>query len=101
MNRQCLICESRAVMTRDAARGLALLVGLIDGAMLGARSTPAECGHDVLMNGLAAITPAYPAARDAAEDVARFHFGGFDCLCLRCGALFDAADADQERLSRG
>lgn len=88
-------------MTRDAARGLALLVGLVDGAVQGVRNTPAECSHDVLMSGLAAITPAYPAARDAAEDVARFHFGGFDCLCLRCGALFDAADAGQERLSRG
>ncbi|OKS16777.1 hypothetical protein BH607_16795 [Pseudomonas aeruginosa] len=101
MNRQCLICESRAVITRDAARGLALLVGLIDGAIQEARSAPRDCGHAVLMRGLAAITPTYPAARDAAEDVARFHFGGFDCLCLRCGALFDAADADQERLSRG
>ncbi|KSE91522.1 hypothetical protein AO934_27025 [Pseudomonas aeruginosa] len=101
MNRQCLICESRAVMTRDAARGLALAVGLIDGAVQGARSAPGKCGHGMLMSGLAAITPAYPAARDAAEDVARYHFAGFDCLCLRCGALFDAAVADQERLSRG
>lgn len=101
MNRQCLICESQAVMTRDAARGLALLVGLIDGAIQGIRSAPGECGHDMLMSGLAAITPAYPAARDAAKDVARFHFAGFDCLCLRCGALFDAEVANQERLSRG
>lgn len=101
MNRQCLICESRAVITRDAARGLALLVGLIEGAVQGARSAPGEYGHDVLMSGLAAITPAYPTARDAAEDVARFHFADFDCLCLRCGALFDAAVADQEGLSRG
>lgn len=101
MNRQCLICESRAVMTRDAARGLALLVGLVDGAVQGVRNTPAECGHDVLMSGLAAITPAYSAARDAAEDVTRYHFAGFDCLCLRCGALFDAAVADLEGLSRG
>lgn len=30
MNRQRLICESRAVMPRDAAKGLALLVGLIN-----------------------------------------------------------------------
>lgn len=67
MNRQCLICESRAVMTRDAARGLALVVGLNDGAIQGARNAPGECTHDMLMSGLAAITLAYPAARDAAE----------------------------------
>jgi len=48
----------------------------------------------MLMNGLAAITPTYPAALDAAEDVAHSHFGGFDCQCLRCGALFDAAAAE-------
>lgn len=101
MNRQCLICESRAVMTRDAARGLALLAGLIDGAVQGARSALGECGHSMLMSGLAAIPPAYTAAQGMAEDVARFHFAGFDCLCLRCGARFDAAVADQERLNRG
>ncbi|WP_442112011.1 hypothetical protein [Pseudomonas sp. NUPR-001] len=99
MNRQCLICESRAVMPRDAAKGLALLVGLIDGAAQRARSAPGACNRDMLMSGLAAITPTYPAALDAAEDVARFHFRGFDCLCLRCGALFDAAIADQESLN--
>lgn len=94
MNRQCLICESRAVLTREAARGLALLVGLLDGAIQGARSAHEECSHGVLMSGLAAITPTYPAARDAAEDVARYHFAGFDCLCLRCGALFNEGTAD-------
>ncbi|PBJ92156.1 hypothetical protein CMV24_28630 [Pseudomonas plecoglossicida] len=94
MNRPCLICDSRAVMTRDAAKGLALLVGLTDGAAQGSRSAPGECHRDMLMNGLAAITPTSSAALDAAEDVAHFHFGGFDCQCLRCGGLFDAAAAD-------
>lgn len=93
MNRPCLICESRAVMTRDAAKGLALLVGLIDGAARCARSTPGECHRDMLMNRLAAITPTYPAALDAAEDVADFHFRRLDCPYLRCGALFEAAVA--------
>ena len=82
MNRQCLICESRAVMPRDTAKGLALLVGLVDGAAQGARSAPRECNRDMLMSGLAAITPTYPAALDAAEDVARFHFGAsIACAC--------------------
>ncbi|MCS9405923.1 hypothetical protein N1E65_31725 [Pseudomonas aeruginosa] len=31
MNRQCLICDSSAVLTRDAAKGLTLLAGLLNG----------------------------------------------------------------------
>lgn len=30
MGRQCLICESKAVITCEAAKGLALLLGLLD-----------------------------------------------------------------------
>ena len=101
MNRQCLICDSSAVLTRDAAKGLALLVGLIDGASKGSRR-PGERGcHADILSGLAAVVPACPEARKAAEDVARFHFAGFDCLCLRCGALFDETAESQEGLSPG
>ncbi|TFY85907.1 hypothetical protein DYL61_28870 [Pseudomonas nabeulensis] len=67
MIRQCLICDSRAVLPQEVARGIALLAGL------------------------AAIAPTYPSALRLAEDVAKYHFAGFDCLCLRCGALFDEA----------
>lgn len=91
MNRQCLICESRAVLTRDAAKGLTLLAGLLNGVIKGAQRPHEGSGHVDLLSGLAAVTPAYPEARKAAEDVVRFHFAGFDCLCLRCGALFDEA----------
>ncbi|MEQ6328913.1 hypothetical protein VLF92_11350 [Pseudomonas chengduensis] len=89
MNRQCLICDSSAVLTRDAAKGLSLLVGLLNGAIKGAQRPHEGNGHAGLLSGLAAIAPAYPDAREAVEDVVRFHFAGFDCLCLRCGALFD------------
>ncbi|HCF3807592.1 TPA: hypothetical protein NID25_004796 [Pseudomonas aeruginosa] len=96
MNRQCLICDSSAVLTRDAAKGLTLLTGLLDGAIKGARR-PREGGcHADLLSGLAAVAPAYPEARKAAEDVVRFHFAGFDCLCLRCGALFDETAENKE-----
>lgn len=40
-------------------------------------------------------------ARKAAEDVVRFHFAGLDCLCLRCGALFDETTENQEGFSPG
>lgn len=96
MNRQCLICDSNAVLTRDAAKGLALLAGLLNGAIKGARRPHEEDCHADLLSGLAAVAPAYPEARKAAEDVARFHFAGFDCLCLRCGALFDETAESKE-----
>lgn len=37
MNRQCLICDSSAVLTKDAAKGLTLLAGLLNGAIKGAQ----------------------------------------------------------------
>ena len=92
MLRYCLICDSKAVLTREAAKGIALLLGLVDSALLEAQkaneNTQAPGSH-LLINGLAAITPAYPPALRVAEDVAKYHFAGFNCLCLRCGALFD------------
>jgi hypothetical protein len=99
MNRLCLLCDSRAVLTKEAAMGLAVVIGLADGALRKALNTQERTqdrpGYHLLMSGLAALAPAYPSTLRAAEDVAKFHFGGFNCLCLRCGALFD----DEEEAS--
>ena len=95
MIRQCLICDSRAVLPQEAARGIALLAGLADGALRRAQDTNQgtqdSLAYNSLLSGLAAIAPTYPSALQLAEDVAKYHFAGFDCLCLRCGALFDEA----------
>lgn len=93
MNRQCLICESRAVVTRDAAQGLALLIGLFNSAVKGARQ---ENGLVDVINGLEAVAPAYPGAQQLAEDVVHFHFAGFRYICLRCGALSNEPAPNQE-----
>lgn len=98
MNRQCLICDSQAVLTLEAARGIALLIGLTDGALQGSHyahgSSQDRPGYSSLLNGLAAIVPAYPSALRVADDVGKYQFAGFDCLCLRCGALFDKEAAE-------
>ncbi|MCW2101907.1 UNVERIFIED_ORG: hypothetical protein EDF86_4616 [Pseudomonas psychrophila] len=98
MIRQCLICDSKAVLTLEAARGIALMFGLTDGAVRGAQNTQespqGRPGYGSLMNGLAAIVPAYPSALRIADDVGKYQFSGFDCLCLRCGALFDEEAAE-------
>lgn len=95
MIRQCLICDSRAVLPQEAARGIALLAGLADGALRRVQDTNQgtqdSLAYNSLLSGLAAIAPTYPSALQLAEDVAKYHFAGFDCLCLRCGALFDEA----------
>lgn len=101
MNRLCLICESKAVLTQEAARGLALPIGLAGGALRNAREIIGEDGNAALIRGLAAVVPSYPAAMAAADDVARFHFSGFDCLCLCCGALFDESALVSEGLNPG
>lgn len=101
MNRHCLICESKAVLTQEAARGLTLLIGLAGGALRSAREKTDEDGNAALIRGLAAVVSSYSAAVAAAEDVARYHFSGFDCLCLRCGALFDESALISEGLNPG
>ncbi len=42
MNRHCLICESTAMLTCEAAAGLALLVGLLGAALRSAQRTNRE-----------------------------------------------------------
>ena len=101
MNRQCLICDSSAVLTRDTAKGLTVLIGLLNGAIEGAQRPHERSGQFALLSGLAAVVPAYPAARKEADEVVRFHFADFDSLCLRCGALFNEAAEIKERLNPG
>jgi len=101
MNRQCLICDSSAVLTRDAAKRLTVLMGLLNGAIEGAQRPLERIGQSALLSGLTAVVPAYPAARKEADEVVRFHFADFDSLCLRCGALFNEAAEIKERLNPG
>lgn len=101
MNRQRLICDSSAVLTRDAAKGLTLLIGLLNGAIEGAQSPHERFGQSALPSGLTAVVHAYPAARKEPDEVVRFHLADFDSLCLRCGALFNEAAEIKERLNPG
>lgn len=98
MNRQCLICDSSAVLTRDADKGVTLLVGLFNCAIKVAQRPHEGSGDAALLS--AAVAAAYPETRKAPEDVVRFHFAGFDCLCLRCGALLYETAESQEGLTQ-
>lgn len=95
---RCLICESKAILTRDVAKGIALLVSLADSALPGAQEADTDTptlGSHSLINGLAVLAHAHPRALRVAEDVAKYHFGGFRYLCLRCGSLFDEPGTEE------
>ncbi|MGH8419263.1 MAG: hypothetical protein ACRER8_18585 [Pseudomonas sp.] len=52
MNRQCLICDSSAVLTRDAAKRLTVLIGLLNGAIEGAQRPHERIGQSALLSAL-------------------------------------------------
>lgn len=66
----------------------------IAGAQEADTDTPTLGSHS-LINGLAVLAHAHPQALRVAEDVAKYHFGGFRYLCLRCGSLFDEPGTEE------
>jgi hypothetical protein len=96
-----LICESRAILTQEAAIGIVLLVGLAEGWLRASHSTrkptpsqppsPLAPWYSLLLSGLASVVPSYRSALQVAADITRYQFGGFNYQCLRCGATFEAA----------
>lgn len=89
MSRQCLICDSPAILTRQAAIGIALVIRLANSAVREAQNTNEKKRNLLwLLDAAAGIASAYPDALRTAERVAKFQLSRFDCLCLECGALF-------------
>jgi len=101
MLRRCLICESRAILPREAAMGIVLLLGLAEGWVRANHiqhkpttvqtSSPLSPWYGMLLSGLASMAPSYRYALQVAAGVNRYQFGSFNCLCLLCGATFDTA----------
>lgn len=107
MSRRCLICESSAILTKDAAVSIALIMGIAGGWLQAVQQvnkdtqshteTPLEHWYNLLLGGLASVAPSYQSALRFAADVTRYQFGGFDCHCLRCGAIFNDAPVEFEQ----
>lgn len=108
MSRHCLICDSRAVLPKDAAVGIALLVGILDGVLQGIRrpgvpraAADARPGaalgelFDITLCGAAGALAGHQVGLLGSQDVAKFWFSGHNCLCLRCGATFDEQPAER------
>ncbi|APC17389.1 hypothetical protein BLL42_17195 [Pseudomonas frederiksbergensis] len=100
----CLICESKAVLSQEAANAAVLLIGTIDSFLFGVRQvhtqglevTPETRPESLLVQlldligeSVSSATSGYTAMTAFAKDVQKYQFGHYDYLCLRCGARFD------------
>ncbi len=93
MSKQCLICDSPAILSRQAAVGIFLLIGLTNSALKSAQNTnETRRGLIWLLGAAAGIAPAYPEALRNAERVTKAHLSRFGHVCLECGALFGSAE---------
>lgn len=104
MTTPCLICNSSAVLSQEAAKALTLMVCTLNGFLsvaqrahmpdqveLGETQSPIERAMTLLVEGVASATSDWTENQALLLDVQRYQFMGFDCVCLRCGAKFDAA----------
>jgi hypothetical protein len=103
MNPHCLICESSAVLTQDNAKAIVQLMTVLNGV---AREwqTPQSpaCGAHAeepmawflkhVTGAVASAASALRASDAFIQDMQTYQFGAYTCLCLRCGARFDAID---------
>ncbi len=105
METRCLICESTLVVTKAQAQACSLLLGTLDGFLDGCSKMHTQSGApsigDTVQRGFERLTRAVESATSGcaqgwefAQDVQHYHFGEFECLCLRCGARFDQQPSD-------
>ncbi|HBO9053364.1 TPA: hypothetical protein L5D50_000825 [Pseudomonas aeruginosa] len=106
MTIRCLICNSSVVLSQEEAQAIALLIGLLDGFLKGIQgassATPestvaSPLGHtlSMMIEGISGAASNWADTQDFAREHRKFHFMGYDRLCLRCGALFnDSPDVE-------
>ncbi|MCL6688683.1 hypothetical protein M8R19_08165 [Pseudomonas sp. R3.Fl] len=100
---RCLICNSSVVLSKDAAKALARLIGTLDGFLRGIQHSPSrqpitsdrhcesplEQAFNLMLDGVCGAAANWNSTRDFIRDVRRFQFMEYDCLCLRCGAKYN------------
>lgn len=106
MPTHCLICNSTAVMSKDAAKAIALLIGTLNGFLRGVRQaraqtprtasepdSPLEQALNLMIDGLSGAVSGSADSTEFIKDVQKYHFMNYGYLCLRCGAQFDEPDS--------
>lgn len=104
MSPRCLICDSSAVVSAQAVSAVVLLISVLHGFMKAARHLPAkdtavqkgtspslEQVLGLVTDGVRESKQKWAESQSFLQDVQRFQFMQFECLCLRCGAMFDEA----------
>lgn len=97
---ECLICNSSAVLTRDAASTIARMLRITESFIKGAQqaavsassaaSQPLAQVLNMITGGTSAVSSDWESINTWIQDMQRYQFMGYTNLCLRCGALFDA-----------
>lgn len=103
---QCLICNSSVVLSKDAARSTALLVGALNGLLRGfqqstvrqactdhAYESPLEQAVETMINGVSVAASNWNSTQEFINDMQKYQFAEYRYLCLRCGARFDDPSA--------
>ncbi|HBO3902604.1 hypothetical protein [Pseudomonas aeruginosa] len=101
---RCLICNSSVVLSKDAAKALARMMGTLDGFLRGFQQSharqqqstsdlhyesPLERAFNLMLDGICGAAANWNSTDDFVRDVRRFQFMEYDCLCLRCGAKYN------------
>ena len=104
MTIQCIVCNSTAVIHKDAAKTMAVLVSSISGAIQGVATSPAadqptqaSSPHGRILSqllaairaGLSGAAAGEAAGTELSHSIEKYWFSHMDCLCLSCGFYFD------------
>lgn len=95
----CLLCDSRAVLDKDAALGAALFINMASSLFEGCQpiaiqpsqdsTQPGDDANDLLLNTLRNVFKRAQLNTQLLDDIGKYQFGGFNRLCLRCGTRFN------------
>lgn len=102
MSTRCLICESSAVLSSESVGTLVMLASVMGGFINvarqlsasevttpGAKSSNLELALGFVKEGFEQAQQQWAENQSFLQDARRFQFMQHDCLCLRCGALFN------------
>ena len=99
----CLICNSSVVLSKDAAKAIARLIGMLHGFFIGIQQSPPrqqpaselhgdsslERAFHLMFDGICGAAANWNSTSDFIHDVCRFQSMEYDCLYLRCGATYN------------
>lgn len=101
MTIHCIVCDSTAVIPKDAAKAVATMVTIIHGAIQGAATSTAPAENTgphgrilgqllaVVRAGLSGAHSGDMAGTELSRSIEKYWFSTHDCLCLSCGFYFD------------